>query len=90
MAGPNRTENAVDVSEKLSQDGDKEEHEGVVAALYKECKFYREGHTEGNVLENEDIYGDLGSDPIEQVEQNLQDWIKEARTNGSTEEETKK
>lgn len=55
---------AIDISEKLNQDENEEEHEGVVASLYGESVIHSGVHAEDNGLRNEDVYVDLGNGSI--------------------------
>lgn len=78
------------VNERLIENGNEEDKNKTITALYGESVFQQGGQIEEDGLNKEHVYVDLVDDPPEMVEKELQDCIKEANENGLPGEGTKK
>lgn len=90
MAARDKYGDDIDVADRLATDGNQEENEGTIAALFGESVFHSSGQIEEDGLEDEDVYVDLGDDRIEDIEDELQKRIAEAVSNGLSRKGEKK
>lgn len=89
LAARDRLGDNIDVIERLVEDGNEEEADSTIAALYGDALFHQGGIIDNDGLYKEDVYVDLGDDPPEMVKKELQNRISEARANGHSDEGTK-
>lgn len=82
MAARDKCDNDINVADRLATDGNQEENEGTIAALFGESVFNSSGQIEEDEFEDEDVYVDLGDDRTEDIEDELQNLITVAIING--------
>lgn len=86
LAARERYGDNIDVANRLQQDGNEEESEGKMAALFVDSVFHNGGQIEDDGLDDEDMYIDLGDDSIEVIETELENQVAEALGNGLSSE----
>lgn len=81
-AACDRHQGEVDVERKLKEDGNLEENETRVVALFGDNVFHRDGHIKTDGLEDQDVYVEFGDDPQEAINKEICGRIGEARQEG--------
>lgn len=90
MAARDKYGDEIDVNQRLEDDGNKEETEGKIAALFGESLFHSSGIIEDDGLEKDDMYVDLGDDQLHEVDEELARRVEEATQNGMSQEGAKR
>lgn len=65
LAAREKLGDEVDDNKTLKEDRNEETSEGTIAALYGKPVLHRGGQIEDDGLHDEDMYVDLGDDPLE-------------------------
>lgn len=65
----------IDVTEWLIENGNEFEKDYNIEVLHGSASFHQGGLNDNNGLDKENIYVDLGDDPLEMPKKGLQDWI---------------
>lgn len=77
------------VIEQMVENGNEEEKDLQIAALYADALFHQRGLIDNDTLDREDVHVYLDDYPPERVENELKNRIGEVRANGLSNESTK-
>lgn len=82
MAARDRYDDDIDAEDQLKRDGNQEESERTLAALFGKSVFHNHGQVEDDRIGRDDVNVDLVDDRKESIEEELVKRVKETAENG--------